>query len=130
MKLPKESLCGLIQKLGIQNNDVVMVHNKRGKFLAGVVTTDRMRENVICVHKGAWIKYAKLSKNMNKTWKIASSIFSERCLMCHTLPKSTKFTANQWPPTLKVMAKRAALDKKQTDLVSEFLQYHAKGIAK
>ena len=42
------------QRIGVKNNDVVMVHNKRGKFLAGVVVTDRMREHVICVHEGAW----------------------------------------------------------------------------
>ncbi len=42
------------KKLGIKDNDIVMVHNHRGKLLAGAVLTDRIREGVICVHEGAW----------------------------------------------------------------------------
>ncbi len=75
---------------------------------------------------GVWISAKPLVKSMNDVWKAASKIFHERCSMCHALPKSTTFTANQWPATLKVMTRRAALDKNQTDIVSKFLQYHAK----
>jgi len=42
------------KKLGIKDNDIVMVHNHRGKLLAGAVLTKRVREGVICVHEGAW----------------------------------------------------------------------------
>ncbi len=80
--------------------------------------------------KSVWINSKDLSKNMNKVWKNTSKLFHERCSMCHALPKSTKFTANQWPATLRVMAKRAALDRNQKDEVSKFLQYHAKDTIK
>ncbi len=70
------------------------------------------------------------AKNMNKVWKLAFTLFSERCSMCHALPKTTTFTANQWPATLKVMTRRAAFSKKQADIVSKFLQYHAKDTIK
>ncbi len=80
--------------------------------------------------KDVWVLSQKLSKNMNKVWKYSSKLFHERCSMCHALPKSTTFTANQWPSTLRVMAKRAALDRTQTDIVTKFLQYHAKDISK
>jgi trimethylamine-N-oxide reductase cytochrome c-type subunit TorC len=80
--------------------------------------------------KSVWINSKNLSKNMDKVWKSTSSLFHNRCSMCHALPKSTKFTANQWPATLRVMAKRAALDRSQNDEVSKFLQYHAKDTIK
>ncbi len=76
--------------------------------------------------KSMWVNSKDLSANMDKVWSGAAKLFHERCSMCHALPKSTKFTANQWPATLRVMAKRAALDRAQTDTVTKFLQYNAK----
>jgi len=76
--------------------------------------------------KSVWVDSKDLSPNMDKVWSKAAKLFHERCSMCHALPKSTKFTANQWPSTLRVMAKRAALDRAQTDTVTKFLQYNAK----
>ncbi len=42
------------KKYGIKENDLVMVHNSRGKLLVSAVITDRIREGVILVHEGAW----------------------------------------------------------------------------
>ena len=42
------------KRYGIKEGDVVEVHNKRGKLLAGAVVTDRIREGVILIHEGAW----------------------------------------------------------------------------
>lgn len=42
------------EKLGIKENDIVLVHNSRGKLLAAAVITDRIRERVILIHEGAW----------------------------------------------------------------------------
>ncbi len=42
------------ERYGIKENDLVMVHNKRGKLLVSAVITDRIREGVILVHEGAW----------------------------------------------------------------------------
>ncbi len=77
-----------------------------------------------------WVKASDLTTNSKKVWEKASKLFHQRCSMCHALPKSTQFTANQWPATLRVMTKRAALDKKQTEMVSLFLQYHARDTIK
>lgn len=77
-----------------------------------------------------WVNSKYFAKNMNEVWKSAFALFNERCSMCHALPKTTTFTANQWPATLKVMTRRAALNEKQADIVSKFLQYHAKGTVK
>ncbi len=42
------------KRFGIKENDLVVVYNKRGKFLASAVITERVSEGVICVHEGAW----------------------------------------------------------------------------
>ncbi len=76
--------------------------------------------------KDVWVKSRILVKNREKIWEEVSHLFHKRCSMCHALPRSTTFTANQWPATLRVMTKRAALNKKQAEEVTKFLQYHAK----
>ncbi len=78
------------------------------------------------VLNGVWVKSKYLVKDVNKVWSKISPLFHERCSMCHALPRTTTFTANQWPSTLRVMTKRAALTKKQADEITLFLQYHAK----
>jgi len=80
--------------------------------------------------KGVWVKSDVVVKNKDLLWEKASKLFHQRCSMCHALPKTTTFTANQWPATLRVMTKRAALTKQQASIVSLFLQYHARDIGK
>jgi len=75
---------------------------------------------------GVWVKSKYLVKDADKVWSRISPLFHERCSMCHALPRPTTFTANQWPSTLRVMTKRAALTEKQADEITLFLQYHAK----
>ena len=82
------------------------------------------------VLNNVWIKSKYLVKDVNKVWSKISPLFHERCSMCHALPRTTTFTANQWPSTLRVMTKRAALTKKQADEITMFLQYHAKDVIK
>ncbi len=99
------------------------------KFLDAVKTVKDSETGLTWIEvelKKVWINSKNLSYNMKNVWTKASKLFHERCSMCHALPKSTKFTANQWPATLRVMAKRAALDKNQREVVTKFLQYNAK----
>ncbi|MEO6983815.1 MAG: hypothetical protein ABI155_00550 [Paralcaligenes sp.] len=60
-------------------------------------------------------------------WDGARQVFSAACSACHALHHANEFTANQWPNILKVMTKRAALNDEQTELVTKYLQAHAKG---
>ena len=80
------------------------------------------------VLKGVWVKSKYFVKNIKEVWDKISPLFHERCSMCHALPRTTTFTANQWPATLRVMTKRAALTKKQAEEVTQYLQYHAKDV--
>lgn len=42
------------KKLGLANGDIALVESRRGKVLAGVVVTDRIRPDTVVIHHGAW----------------------------------------------------------------------------
>ena len=42
------------KKLGLKSGDVALVESRRGKVLAGVVVTDRIRPDTVVIHHGAW----------------------------------------------------------------------------
>ena len=42
------------EKLGLKNGDIALVESRRGKVLAGVTVTDRVRPDTVVVHHGAW----------------------------------------------------------------------------
>ncbi|WP_337474747.1 molybdopterin dinucleotide binding domain-containing protein [Duodenibacillus massiliensis] len=42
------------EKLGLKNGDIALVESRRGKVLAGVTVTDRVRPDTVVVHNGAW----------------------------------------------------------------------------
>ena len=42
------------EKLGLRNGDVAVVESRRGKVLAGVTVTDRIRPDTVVIHHGAW----------------------------------------------------------------------------
>lgn len=42
------------KKIGVVSGDVVEVESRRGRILAGVIVTDRIRPDTVVVHHGAW----------------------------------------------------------------------------
>ena len=42
------------KKLDVTTGDIVVVESRRGKILAGVIVTDRVRPDTVVVHHGAW----------------------------------------------------------------------------
>ncbi|MEO8838574.1 MAG: hypothetical protein ABI351_07655 [Herbaspirillum sp.] len=72
------------------------------------------------------IPAASLVSNQDTVWRSASAIFQTHCSSCHALHDPHEFTANQWPSILKVMGGRAALNPADTELVTKYLQLHAK----
>ncbi|HKI57594.1 MAG TPA: hypothetical protein VKA00_00065, partial [Trueperaceae bacterium] len=61
-------------------------------------------------------------------WKQASDLYSSTCSACHALHSPDTYTANQWPGTLKSMVPNTALTSPQVNLITKYLQYHAKGM--
>lgn len=41
-------------RLGLKTGDVAQVESRRGKVLAGVIVTDRIRPDTVVIHHGAW----------------------------------------------------------------------------
>jgi len=67
-----------------------------------------------------------LVADQETVWAVARALFSKRCSACHALHHTNEFTANQWPTILKTMTKNAALQPDQAELVTRYLQAHAK----
>ncbi|MFK5880572.1 MAG: molybdopterin guanine dinucleotide-containing S/N-oxide reductase [Sulfurospirillum sp.] len=98
------------KRIGIKDGDVVMVHNARGKLLAGAVVTDKIREHVIMIQEGvrydpdkpgeigAMCKHGNpnLVTSDKGTSKLAQSIITNTVLVnvskyTEPLPKITAF---------------------------------------
>lgn len=74
----------------------------------------------------AWVNKTALIPDVSALWKRASTTYQKRCSTCHALPATDKYTANQWPGTLRGMAQRAGLSKDDTELLVRYVQAHAK----
>jgi len=74
-----------------------------------------------------WVATKDLASSADAVWKAGQQVYDTRCSACHSLHAPTEFTANQWPGILKAMGKNASLDQADLDLVTRYLQAHAKG---
>lgn len=73
-----------------------------------------------------WLASKATTDDVSTVWKKAENLYQTRCSACHALHQPDEFTPNQWPGVLKEMGKNAALDQQDLDLVTAFLQAHAK----
>ncbi len=78
------------------------------------------------VHVGGWVATKATTAKIATVWTKAETLFQSRCSSCHALHEPNEFTANQWPGVLKTMGQNAALDKQELNLVTAYLQAHAK----
>lgn len=68
------------------------------------------------------------STDVNAMFAKADKMYKESCGVCHALPQTTYFNANQWPSLLKSMIGRTAIEKKDEWLVIEYLQKHSSDV--
>ncbi len=73
-----------------------------------------------------WIPTTMIVNTVSVVWARAQTLYDNRCGSCHALHKPSDFTANEWPGILDAMAKNAAFDPAQTELVTKYLQTHAR----
>lgn len=73
-----------------------------------------------------WSENNALDPDLSKIYSQAKDLFEQNCSMCHGLHQTKEFNANQWPSMFKSMAGRTGIDKKDYQLVIEYLQKHAK----
>lgn len=74
-----------------------------------------------------WVATKQLADSADAVWQRGQQLFESKCSSCHSLHSPDEFTANQWPGILKAMGKNAALNQEQLELITRFLQAHAKG---
>lgn len=72
---------------------------------------------------------ADLGPDLSAVWSKASDLYGSTCSACHALHAPAEFTANQWPGSLKSMLPNVSLTDAQIDLITKYLQYHAKDVA-
>lgn len=62
-----------------------------------------------------------LSAGNVATFTEGRTLFTTRCLECHTLPPVKKYPAERWPHLVAAMAARAELNKEQEAAVVAYL---------
>ncbi len=107
---------------------ILVTLEQSGQDARAVVTSQADKYGIAWdnVKVTGWVPAANLATDPAAVWQAAQAIFQKRCSACHALHQPKEFTANQWPSILKIMTKRAALSPADTELVTKYLQLHAK----
>lgn len=116
----------LFRAVGQRINEVVLTDNGLKYRKGGAKKEDDYGSNWQDATVTGWIAKKDTTPDLNGIWKKAGDIYFSHCTRCHSLHRPREFTANQWPPTLKVMTKRAGLNRDEAALVTMLLQVHAK----
>jgi trimethylamine-N-oxide reductase cytochrome c-type subunit TorC len=72
-----------------------------------------------------WIENANLTTDISELWAYGSEMFSASCALCHALPPTGHYLANQWIGTLNSMKRNISLDDEQYRLLQKYVQMHA-----
>lgn len=73
-----------------------------------------------------WTPATDVTNDVGTVWAAAKKIYDARCSSCHALHAPDQFTANQWPGVLRTMARNASLNPSEKELVTQYLQAHAR----
>ncbi|WP_413207423.1 c-type cytochrome [Rhodospirillum sp. A1_3_36] len=73
-----------------------------------------------------WVDTEGLNSSLPNLWQYSSNLFSTSCAVCHALPESEHFLANQWIGTLGAMKRFTSLSDDDYRLLLAYLQNHAK----
>ncbi len=76
-----------------------------------------------------WSENSDLVDKLEPLYTEAEQLFTN-CSICHALHPPKEFSANAWPSVIKSMKSRAGLDSNQEQLLSIYLQKHAKDMPK
>jgi mono/diheme cytochrome c family protein len=80
------------------------------------------------VNLDGWIDAQGLNTQLPNLWQYSSALFNSTCSVCHVLPQSDHFLANQWIGTLKAMQRFTSLNDDQYRLLLAYLQNHSKDV--
>lgn len=78
------------------------------------------------VETEVWMDKKFLTQQLQPLFDQAKDLFEQNCSMCHSLHQPKEFNSNQWPSVFKSMVNRTGIDKKDYQLVIQYLQKNAK----
>ena len=125
---------------GYQNSEVAnVIYFSSTERIIAVAFAKTAKPEIKLIKKGEngkWdeveaIVYTKkdgFTSDINSLFSKAQTLYKESCGVCHALPQTTHFKANQWPSLLKSMIGRTAIGKDDEWLVSQFLQKHSSDV--
>ena len=73
----------------------------------------------------AWIANSDLDADLDKLWDYGSEMYNACCGLCHTLPPTGHYLANQWIGNLNAMKRNVSLDDEQYRFLQKYVQMHA-----
>ena len=77
----------------------------------------------------AWINKTDLVSDQQKLWEYGSDMYDASCGLCHTLPPTGNYLANQWIGNLNSMKRNISLDDEQYRFLQKYVQMHAQDTA-
>ena len=77
----------------------------------------------------AWIANSDLDADLGKLWDYGAEMYDASCGLCHTLPPTRNYLANQWIGNLNAMKRNISLDDEQYRFLQKYVQMHAQDMA-
>jgi trimethylamine-N-oxide reductase cytochrome c-type subunit TorC len=73
----------------------------------------------------AWIANSDLTPDLGKLSDYGGEMYNASCGLCHTLPPTGNYLANQWIGNLNSMKRNVSLDDEQYRFLQKYVQMHA-----
>jgi trimethylamine-N-oxide reductase cytochrome c-type subunit TorC len=77
----------------------------------------------------AWIANSDLTPDLAKLWDYGGEMYNASCALCHTLPPTGNYLANQWTGNLNSMKRNVSLDDEQYRFLQKYVQMHAQDMS-
>lgn len=107
---------------------IVAKLNTSGRSIGSVAGTMTDAYGTVWTHVvvRGWVDRSQVTPDLSAIWAAAQSLYASRCSTCHALHNPEEFSADQWPGILTPMAQRAGLSKQEKQLITQYLQFHAR----
>lgn len=97
---------------------------ERRNAVTDAATGQQWSENSLTV----WIDDEGLNAKLPELWQSGAQLFNSACAVCHALPDSHHYLANQWIGNLNAMKRFTALSDDEYRLLLAYLQNHSKDV--
>lgn len=75
-----------------------------------------------------WVDNKNMNVSKDALWEYSASTYRDGCSVCHSLPQSDHYLANQWIGNLNAMRRYTSLTDDQYRMVLAYLQNHSKDV--